>query len=448
MRVERPLRARLQVALIVAVLVFGSFNAVVVTRLTYKTLAAEQQRRVEFASALLASRLVEPLLFGDLVAASRLLDETRRLDSSLQSLQVLDPRGLELCASHKRPGDPGPMQVLTVPILKGELGELHLTFSLAPIRHQVSRMLAWLFAMIGAILVAGLGVSVLIARTVTKPLEKLIAFTQSWQLEGPLPPLDLHTRDEIDLLAQRFRQVAHKLQELHRESNRQTRAMAQVEHLATLGTLAAGVAHEINNPLAGIRAGLSRLLAKLPQDDQSQRYGRVLHEALDRIEKAVQNLLRFSRATEVHPRPTDISRVVEAACHLASAQLEKGQISVHLELPPNLPQAVADEAKLREVLLNLLLNACDATPPGGDIWVQARLQGNEVHITVADSGPGVPRELEQKIFLPFFTTKGEKGTGLGLAVSRAAMREMGGDLQLLRTEKGACFLLSLPQVAS
>ncbi|MGQ9751835.1 MAG: hypothetical protein ACUVRE_04200, partial [Thermoanaerobaculaceae bacterium] len=141
MAVERPLRARLQAALILAVLVFGSVNAVVVTRLTYKTLATEQQLRVEFASALLASRLVEPLLFGDLLAASRLLDETRRLDSSLQSLQVLDRRGLELCASHKPPGDPGPMQVLTVPILEGEVGELRLTFSLAPIRHQVSRML-------------------------------------------------------------------------------------------------------------------------------------------------------------------------------------------------------------------------------------------------------------------------------------------------------------------
>ncbi|MGQ9496658.1 MAG: sensor histidine kinase [Thermoanaerobaculaceae bacterium] len=126
---------------------------------------------------------------------------------------------------------------------------------------------------------------------------------------------------------------------------------------------------------------------------------------------------------------------------------KKKQISVHVELPPNLPQAFADEAKVQEVLLNLLLNACDATPPGGDIWVQARLQGNEVHITVADSGPGVPQELKQKIFLPFFTTKGEKGTGLGLAVSRTAMREMGGDLQLVEAQKGACFLLCLPRVA-
>lgn len=102
-----------------------------------------------------------------------------------------------------------------------------------------------------------------------------------------------------------------------------------------------------------------------------------------------------------------------------------------------------DRARLREVFLNLFLNACDAMEGGGELRVVTEQLGNHVVIRVQDSGPGVPPELQEKIFLPFFTTKRDRGTGLGLAMARAAMREMGGDLRLVPTPSGACFELLL-----
>ncbi|MFN3413673.1 MAG: sensor histidine kinase, partial [Thermoanaerobaculum sp.] len=135
--------------------------------------------------------------------------------------------------------------------------------------------------------------------------------------------------------------------------------------------------------------------------------------------------------------------VVSEASQLAGPCLSGGGIRLTAQLPPDLPLVRADRARLREVLLNLFLNACDAMGGQGEVRVWAKASGKAVHVWVQDTGPGVPAEIRDKIFMPFFTTKKEKGTGLGLALARAAMREMGGDLQLVPTSSGACFELTL-----
>lgn len=446
MNVRVPLRVKLQLATVVAVMVFGAVNAFIVVALTHRHLLAEQNRRLDFSGKLLAQRLVEPLAFADLVAAQRLLEESLALDDSFLSLRVVGPEGREVVRSQRElpgPKEPKAALVARFPIMEGRLGAVELEVWQEPLRKQVDQALRTVVAMVLGILVAGMATAVVLAQGITRPVEKLVTFAREFHPNRPDPELPKDRSDELGLLAREFAAMASRLRELHEASLRQAREMERLEHLATVGTLAAGVAHEVNNPLAGIRSGLQRLRRRVPEDAQASLYFETLSDALARIEKAVQGLLNFARATEVSVAPVPLEPVVSEASQLAAPCLSGGGIRLTAELPPDLPLVRADRARLREVLLNLFLNACDAMEGQGELRVWAKASGKAVHLWVQDTGPGVPEDIRDKIFMPFFTTKKEKGTGLGLALARAAMREMGGDLQLVPTSSGACFELTL-----
>ncbi|MGC8916826.1 MAG: ATP-binding protein [Thermoanaerobaculum sp.] len=439
-----PLRVKMQLATVLAVVAFGLLNLFVVSRLQFATLRQEQERRVFFAGRLLASRLVEPLLYGDKLAVKKLLDETRSLDESFQAIVVADPSGAVTEESGYFALATSPRtRESSFPILDGRLGSVTLVVSLAPLEAQVAGTLRWLSAMVLAILVAGNGVALLLARSITCPVEKLVAFTRTFRLEGPVPPLPVGSKDELEELAHALTAMAERLTALHQQATLQAREMARLEHLATVGTLAAGVAHEINNPLAGVRTGLERMVRRLGDDEYAQRYAATLRDALARMERAVQGLLRFARATEVSLSAVALPEVVSQAWELVHPCWQGRKLHLETDLAPDLPPVVADRDKLREVFLNLFLNACDALEGRGKVAVAARREGHEVKVRVSDSGPGVPEELRERVFQPFFTTKRETGTGLGLAVSQAALREMGGDLVLLPEGPGAHFEMTL-----
>jgi signal transduction histidine kinase len=143
-----------------------------------------------------------------------------------------------------------------------------------------------------------------------------------------------------------------------------------------------------------------------------------------------------------------LDEAVQRALELAGPRLDEGRVGLVLEIPPGLPPVSADGAILTQVVLNVVLNACDATPEGGEVVLRARVEGDEVVLVISDAGTGVSPEVAAKIFDPFFTTKPPgKGTGLGLAVSRAGIRESGGDLELLPVGgPGASFRIRLPLV--
>lgn len=460
MAVERPLRARLQLAITGAVLLFGGLNVLVVGRLSYRALEAEQDRRLAFAARLLAQRAAGPVLIEDYLDLQKLVEESRTLDPDLAYIVVLDRRGERVARSVSAGtlaglSAPRPAYVAerpffrekAEPILGGRLGEVRVGADEAALRAELGRIVGIVAAMVLAFLAVGVAAATVVARSVTRPLESLAVFAATFPLEGPLPKLSTDGRDEIAEVGRHLTASAAQLQRLHADAKAHEREMARVEHLATVGMLAAGVAHEINNPLAGIRTAMERLLRQSRDPDVAQRYGDVLRDAISRIERAVRGALTFARASEVSLESVSLPGAVERALELAGPCLEKGRIGLVREFEPSLPEVHADPAKLTQIVLNLVLNACDATPEGGEIAISARRGESDVTLDVLDSGPGVPSELREKVFNPFFTTKpvGE-GTGLGLAVSRAAAREMGGDLALLPSAgAGAQFRLRLPQ---
>jgi signal transduction histidine kinase len=250
---------------------------------------------------------------------------------------------------------------------------------------------------------------------------------------------------ELGRLADAFDRMTSSLQE-GRDS------LIRSEKLAGVGRLAAGVAHEVGNPLAAILGYVETLLGDTPGRpiDAALRQDilrRVRHET-ERIHQIIQELLDYSRPPREELEPLDVARVLEGALSLVKAQTRFRELAVRVDVPAALPAVRASSGRLTQVLLNLLLNAADATDGHGEVVVSAERRGERVLIAVADDGPGVPAELRARIFDPFFTTKEVgRGTGLGLSVSQSIAEGFGGTLRLAPSARGARFELELQAVA-
>jgi signal transduction histidine kinase len=277
----------------------------------------------------------------------------------------------------------------------------------------------------------------LFIRSVVLPLTQLSQAAQKvgqGQLDAPpvpVPPGD----DEITHLTERFNQMTRNLRE-------QRDHLVQQEKLVTVGRLAAGVAHEVGNPLAAILGYADLLRANANSDDQEM-LERIRKET-ERIRGIVRDLLDYSRPVTGAPEPVKLRETVEAAISLLRPQSRFREVRVDNRVDAALV-AQANDQKLLQILINLFLNAADAMGASGEITVEGRRAERLVEISVRDQGPGVPPTDRLRIFDPFFTTKDPgQGTGLGLAVSRSIAQAYGGDLKLGESDKGALFVVSLP----
>jgi len=228
------------------------------------------------------------------------------------------------------------------------------------------------------------------------------------------------------------------------------RTARQAEKLAALGTLAAGLAHELNNPIGIISSRVELMLLDaetrpLPPDVREDLD--VLHRHAQRVSRIAHGLLSFARQAPAQPGPVDLNRVLEDALLLVEKQMAKDRITVVRELAPSLPQVWGDANALEQVVVNLLTNARDALSDGGVITVEtARVaEPAGVRVAIRDTGPGMTPEVAARVFEPFFTTK-PNGTGLGLSISYGIVREHGGTVDVTSEPgKGTTFVLTFPE---
>jgi two-component system, NtrC family, sensor kinase len=257
-------------------------------------------------------------------------------------------------------------------------------------------------------------------------------------------------------LAQVVANLEVRVEERTRELREAQEKLVQTEKLASMGKLSASVAHEINNPLAGVLTYaklLTRKLRKGPPDAEGVglilRNLALIERETERCSTIVKNLLDFARQREPALRDTDLNTVLSEVLALINHRLEMAAITQQRELG-ELPVMRADHDQLRQVFLNITMNACDAMGRGGTLTVRSRLlpAGKEVEVEVADTGPGILPEHLGKIFDPFFTTK-EKGTGLGLSVVYGIVQRHGGTIEVrCPPEGGTVFVTRLPLQAS
>ncbi len=240
---------------------------------------------------------------------------------------------------------------------------------------------------------------------------------------------------------------AHLYQELQDhviQVEKSQQALIQAEKMAAVGRLTASIAHEINNPLQSVQNCLHIIQNGNLSEDELGTYLRLVSEELDRLKSAAKRMLEYYRPGALHRYPTPVSDLIEKALSLLEKQLVRQNITITKDYEERIPDVMVVANQLQQVIFNLVLNAMEAMPSGGDLNIQTRQIDNQVIIGIKDSGPGIPESNHKSIFEPFVSTK-EDGLGLGLTVSYGIITAHGGTLELLpHLEVGSKFQITLP----
>jgi len=308
------------------------------------------------------------------------------------------------------------------------------------------------------ITIAGMGVAVgigfFLAHRIADPVRKLIQASKEVARGNLNPDIGPVSKSEIGLLQNTFSEMLNSLKERDIKQRAESEIkLLQSEKQASVGRLAAGVAHEINNPLTGVLTFTHMLLRKKDLDEEIKKDLQTIARETERVRKIVKGLLDFSRQTVLQEEPIDIDELIKSTIALVENQaLVKG---LELEYTPGkqLPMINGDKNQLQSVLLNIIMNAFDATQSGGKITIKTGLslssrktERKGIELSITDTGCGIPQENLDKLFDPFFTTKEVgQGTGLGLAVSYGIVERHGGTIRVQsEVGKGSTFTIWLP----
>lgn len=348
------------------------------------------------------------------------------------------------------------------------VGILKMVFSLREAQDRVrsAARLIVLYGGINAVLLVAVGFF-LMSRYVVAPLKKLTRLTEniaSGDIAGL--PLFLSEKNEIGKLSTALKDMTERLMRERDTIQAQVRALAdktaqleqahrellQSEKLASVGRLAAGIAHEIGNPIGIILGYLHMLQSGTANEQERADYLARIQRETERVHEIVSDLLEFAQPADRQPQPCDLNALISDVRMLVTGQKDFSRIVVACDLAEGLPPVLGHERLLRQMIMNLVLNARDAMPEGGKITLTTNCpedSGGTVTLTVADTGIGIPPEHQDKIFDPFFTTKEQgKGTGLGLANVHRIVDLTGGTVSVASTPgHGAVFTVTLPAAA-
>lgn len=275
----------------------------------------------------------------------------------------------------------------------------------------------------------------------TIPQEALEAMMTFSQQAG----LAIHNTSIVEELKILSQEMEEKIKRTMEDLNRVEAQLLRQEKLAALGQLAAGIAHEIRNPLTSINILIQSMREKLPIENAFQEDLKVIEEEIGRINEIVEQFLRFAKPSPPLFEKTEVFPILEETLQLLRPQIEKSRISVKKEFYP-LPPMTIDKEQIKQVILNILLNAIQAMPEGGYLILGGRVSedGDGVKLWIKDSGVGIPSEVMNKLFDPFFSTK-ESGMGLGLSIAHRIIDSHHGKIEVESTPgKGTLFTLFLP----
>ena len=235
-----------------------------------------------------------------------------------------------------------------------------------------------------------------------------------------------------------------KMEERLREAQQQ---LLQSEKLAAMGRLTSQVAHELNNPIYGIMNTLELLKTEIPPDSKRRRILDMSLSEAQRLSEMLRSMLSFSKPQEEERRKIDVNRLIENILLFLEKQLRESNIKIKTKLNQKVPDITASPNQIRQVILNIAANAKEAMPKGGTLTIETRLKNDQIVIKVKDTGIGIPREIRDKIFDAFFTTKQKvKGVGLGLSVCYGIIKDHGGDIRVKsKTGEGSTFSIILPK---
>jgi signal transduction histidine kinase len=302
-----------------------------------------------------------------------------------------------------------------------------------------------LLAGTGAVIVCGVSISVL-AYLVQRPMVELqekMAIISSGNLDVAVS--FSQSNDEIGDLGRKFNHMVQQLRESRLEIETMHRTqMSRAEHLATLGELATGLAHEIRNPLAGIAGVIDIIGRDLPASSPARAMVKDVRLEINQINRILTDLLETARPHPPQMMRSNLNTTVEHAVMLARQQVLSQPIKIELLQAPDLPDVEHDSDQIHQVVLNLLLNAVQAIDGPGDVTVTIGSQDDSAVVTVSDTGRGMTEQQQSQIFRPFFTTR-SNGTGLGLSLVHRIVEEHDGHIEVTsELGQGSTFTIQLP----
>lgn len=297
-------------------------------------------------------------------------------------------------------------------------------------------------------LLIGVGGAALMARRITKPLDKLVDGTVKISKGDFSQAIDIDTQDEIGELAQSFNEMSQQLQLTRKRMEAANRRLLQAEKLASIGRISASIAHEIRNPLTSVKLNIQKVMESEDLDDIDKEHLDISQEGIGHIENFIKELLNFTRVSELQLNYFSVEQIVDESIKMIRNTLKLKDVELAKEVQERLPQVLIDGDKIRQVLLNILHNACEAMDKGGKITIVLSLlkgrRGRKVRIRISDNGPGIPKKDKENIFEPFYTTK-STGIGLGLANARKIIVQHKGSIHAVENEgSGACFDIFIP----
>jgi two-component system NtrC family sensor kinase len=326
-------------------------------------------------------------------------------------------------------------------------GSLTMGFSLASIEQQVRTITKRAVVLALLLMLGNSIITAIYVETLIRPILGLHNTMQKAAAGDLSARAHVRRGDEVGDLADTFNWMMEELEHTGEGEKLRAAQLAHTEKMAAVGTLAAGVAHEVNNPLAGILTCLETIRAHPEDGATRERYLDLVQDGIKRIEHTVSNLLDFSRRSSIRLEPTSLNHSLRHVGELVQYQLRKKRVEVSFELSHVEPVVLADHFQMEQLFLNLLLNAIQAMPDGGTVTLRTRMNDGTVTAEVADTGAGIPDEIRDRIFDPFFSTREfSQGTGLGLAVSYNIVSAHGGKIEF-ETEvgKGTTFRVTLPR---
>ncbi|MCH8334489.1 MAG: HAMP domain-containing protein [Proteobacteria bacterium] len=332
---------------------------------------------------------------------------------------------------------------------KIDVGGLHVVTRISvSAAYLTARQLLSDLVIIGLIIVFIAAISaVVVSRKFTAPLESLSAAVRKIAKGDFDVKVDIKSRDEIGQLADSFNNMANELLERERSLKSAQLALVQSEKMAAVGTLSAGLAHEVKNPLSAVLGYAQLAKRKLSQPDVIKKHLDIIENETRRCNEIIGNLMQFSRQEKGEFTDVTINEVVEKSVGIVDHQLGLKNVHVNMKLAPDIPEIIGNSNQLQQVLMNLAINAQQAMEPdGGTVDIATYFDNDNVYISVSDTGPGISEEVVEKIFEPFFTTKAAgEGTGLGLSVTYGIIRDHKGDIRVEKADSGgARFVIALP----
>ena len=433
--------------------------------IVYVVLSRERQLIVEEAQAkgrslakLMAVSSAGPILQNE-YSALRAYTEAITPDHDIVYVLVADPQGvIKMHSDVSLIGEKfaGPAfrrdtYEIVEPVMASgiEIGLIRIGISTRKMQQEIAKSRNRILFMGGIAILVGMAGSYAMGRTISRPVQDLVQSTKAissgdWKIQ-----LKAASRDEVGLLTEAFHDMAAALR-------RNVQEMVRNEKLVTLGKMAAGVAHEVKNPLEAIKGSAEYLRGKYPDDPTIVKFTTIIKDEIDDVARFLDEYLQFARPAKPRFASRDLNSLLLETLGFLEKLIEQKRLGVETRLDPSLPWVLADALQIKQVFLNVLLNAVEASEPGGRLALSTRLRKGDgdsadpfarfdhVVIEIADAGKGISPEHLAKLFEPFFSTK-ETGSGLGLSICQGIVERHKGRIEIeSELGRGALVRILLP----